>query len=290
MSPASTAETATLLRAAGSLLPQREVRGPDTLAAYMLPWRLSVRTLVKVPGLRALIVNAVRRRKPGALWFELVRTRYMDDILLQEIRQGADQVVILGAGFDSRAHRMRADLQDVVVYEVDRPALSQRKQARVRSLPAADVRYVTIDFNDGNLHRVLSDRGFDPTRRTIVIWSGVVPYLKQRGVEATLRWLAAQSPGSSIVFDYCWQEVLDDPGQIPEADEAMRDVASRGEPWLSGIPRGTAASFVHAFGLSVVEDLDLADGQARYLTLPNGARQGPIWTFGGFVHACVPSS
>ncbi|GHF76718.1 methyltransferase (TIGR00027 family) [Amycolatopsis bartoniae] len=281
----STAETAALLRAVGALLPESGPRNPDVLAARLLPWSPSARALVKVPGLRLLIRRAVLRKWPAALWYEVVRTIHLDEVLTAELATGAAQVVLLGAGLDSRAHRLR--LGDARVFEVDQAPMSAWKRHRARHLPGADIRYLAANLHDDDLAEALAGGGFEPTARTVVVWSGVTPYLRTEGVEATLRWFARQAPGSSLVFDYCWQEALD--GTIPEARAAMRDVAARGEPWRWGIPRGRADDLLTSFGLQLVEDLEVAEAQRRYLTRPDGSVQGPVWFFGGFVHARVPA-
>ncbi|MFD9895157.1 class I SAM-dependent methyltransferase [Amycolatopsis sp. NPDC059027] len=282
----STAETAALLRAAGAVVTEPELRGPDVLAARLIPWWPLGPAMIKVPGLRGMVLRALRRSWPGALWFEVIRTKYMDDVVRAEVAAGATQLVLLGAGFDSRAHRLREILAGTTVFEVDQPDISARKRARVRALPrVSNVHYLTIDFNHDDLAATLARGGYDPTARTVVVWSGVTQYLEETGVEATLRWLSAQAPESSVVFDYCWREVIEGTGLTPDALAAAQEVASRGEPWLWGIRRGKAAEFLTAQGLRLVEDLDIPTAQSRYLQRADGTVQGPVWTFGGFVHA-----
>ncbi|ALG15114.1 hypothetical protein AOZ06_27745 [Kibdelosporangium phytohabitans] len=286
----STAEAAALLRAAGALLSDPGLRGPDTLAAAMIPWAPRVSALVKVPVLRRLLPWGIERVLPGALWFEVVRTKYMDEVTREEIAAGARQVVILGAGFDTRAHRMTGALRDVPVFEVDHPVTAARKQARLRTIPTAvspAVRYVTIDFNHEDLATRLADHGHDPARRSVIVWSGVAPYLTPAAVDTTLRWTAQQAPGSCLVFDYCWQDVVDRTCRDPRARALARSVARHGEPLRWGIPRGQAGPYLAERGLRAEEDHGAADA-ARYLTRRDGSLAGPMWEFGGFVRCRVP--
>jgi len=280
-----TAESVALFRAAGALHPEPGLRNPDRLAARLLPWRPPVRALVKVPGLRRAISRAVRRKWAAGMWYEVIRTKYMDDVLSAA---GAAQVVLLGAGFDSRAHRMRPEIGAATVFEVDQPEMSARKQERVRRLPRSEVRYLAADLEKDDLAAVLRTGGFDPEEKTVVLWSGVAPYLRPEGVETTLRWFARLAPGSELVFDYCWQEILDGTTVIPEAEAVLRDVAARGEPWRWGIRKGHAEQLLDAHRLTLVEDLEVAAAQRRYLTRADGSVQGPVWFFGGFLHARVP--
>jgi methyltransferase (TIGR00027 family) len=106
----------------------------DPLAYKLLPlgWRLFLR-LAYLPGLRALLLSLRERRMPGSLGAILCRTRYIDDVLRRSLEAGLYQVVILGAGFDSRAYRI-AGMDQIRVFEVDLPGTREAKQARVEQV------------------------------------------------------------------------------------------------------------------------------------------------------------
>lgn len=272
----STAEATTLFRATGAL-----ASGPDRLAARLLPWSPSLAMLVKLPVARHLMPTALNWIMPGAVGFELTRTTYMDRVLAEEVRAGATQVVVLGAGFDSRAYRMAGELAGTQVFEVDHPTMSARKRARVRAaltrgLPD-NITYIGVDLEHDDLAESLARNGYDPAVRSVVIWSGVSIYLEPETVDATLRWMAAQAPGSCIVFDYCWQEVVDGTAATPIARAVMRSTAARGEPWRSGLPRGQVGEYLAARGLDADEIIESLDADV-----------GSGWHFGGFARARVP--
>ncbi|RJQ80018.1 SAM-dependent methyltransferase [Pseudonocardiaceae bacterium YIM PH 21723] len=282
----STAEGAALLRAAGALLRDRNLRGPDRLAADMIPWALRASALVKVPVIRRIMPWAIERRMPGSVWFELARTKYMDDVLRAELAAGTTQVVLLGAGFDTRAYRM-PELTGANVFEVDHPVTAARKQARLRGRDIGHVRYVTIDFNREDLATRLAANGYDSTAKSVVIWSGVAPYLPAGAVSGTLRWMSTQAPDSCLVFDYVWQELVD--GQVATrlARTLLKAVNRQGEPFRSGIPRGRTTEFLAEHGLAVQED-NGPDSFDPYVTRTDGSAVGPVWDFGGIVRCRVP--
>ena len=123
----------------------------------------------------------------------------------------------------------------------------------------------------------LAAHGFDPAARTIVLWSGVTPYLEPEGVESSLRWFAAGTGvGSAICFDYLWKEMLDGDDSFYGAAQLRKHVAAGGEPFRFGIPRGASGEFVARFGLVLEEDLGPVDAQERLL---HGA--GQPYGFGG---------
>lgn len=64
--------------------------------------------------------------------FLVARARYMDDFLQIYIDDGLEQLVILGAGFDSRAYRFEKLKGQVKVFEVDHPATQQAKLEKLK--------------------------------------------------------------------------------------------------------------------------------------------------------------
>ncbi len=191
----STAEGAAVVRAAGHLLRDPALRGPDDMAARFIAPGLSAGAIVKVPGLRRLAPGIIERLIPGGVWFELARTRGMDDFVREEVAGGARQVVILGAGLDSRAYRM-PELAATTVFEVDHPVTAAYKRERIAAVigePPAHVRYVEVDFAEEDLGERLAAAGYESGERSAIVWSGVAPYLAPEAVDATLAWIAAQA-------------------------------------------------------------------------------------------------
>ena len=116
----------------------------------------------------------------------------------------APQVVILGAGLDGRAWRMR-ELVSAVVFEVDHPDSQQQKRQRIAALSceAREVRFVPLDFSLGGLAQALEAAGHNPRVPTAWIWEGVVMYLNRNEIETTLSTVEARSaPGSRLIVAY----------------------------------------------------------------------------------------
>jgi methyltransferase (TIGR00027 family) len=116
----------------------------------------------------------------------------------------APQVVILGAGLDGRAWRMR-ELSTSLVFEVDHPDTQQQKCQLVVALTpeAREVRFVPVDFRRGDLAHALEAAGHDSHLPTAWLWEGVVMYLDRDEIETTLRILEERSaPGSRLIVAY----------------------------------------------------------------------------------------
>jgi methyltransferase (TIGR00027 family) len=289
LSTASTAEGAALLRAAGVAEPDPRVRNPDVLASGFVGWGLRLPALVKLPGLRRLVPRVAERRIPGSYYFETARTQHLDAVVRAEVRRGIAQLVLLGAGYDSRPYRMADELRDVAVFEVDLPAMSEIKRRKVRRIvgePPANVRYVEIDFTREDLGERLAAAGYDPDATTLFIWSGVAPYLPEDAVRKVLAFVGAQgSPETSIIFDYCFREVVEGDDAYYGAPELLARLAEMDEPLRSGIPRGRTAQYLAELGLRLEEDLGAPDAIERYLTCSDGRVYGRPIGFGGLAHA-----
>jgi methyltransferase (TIGR00027 family) len=286
---ASTAEGAAALRAAGAR--DRHLRGPDRLAERLVPAGPRVTALVKVPLLRAVAPRLAEALMPGSYWYELARVRHMDDLLREELAAGARQLVILGAGLDSRAHRLAHRLAGVTTFEVDHPTAGLFKRERVRRVFGAlprRVRYVDADLNTGGLATALRAAGHSRELRTVVLWSGVSPYLQPEGVRAVLAWVSGQTaPGSALVFDYVLREALDGSTWFYGARELRQRVAATGEPLVFGIPRGSCAALLADHGLQLISDHGPEDLERRHL-LRGERLAGRPYGFVSIAHARVP--
>lgn len=241
----------------------------DPLAYRLLPfgWRLFLR-LAYLPGLRQLLLAVRERRMPGSLGGILCRTRYIDDVLKRSLAQGLAQVVILGAGFDTRAYRIDG-MDNVRVFEVDLPGWRQAKQARLEKVLGAvpaNVSLVGIDFDRQDLANALSAAGFRTGERTLFIWEGVTQYLTAEAVSNTLAFVSGVSgAGSAIVFTYVRRGIVDGSDR-PEWMGALLSFASKvGSPMTFGLDQDELAGYLAERGLSLIEDVGAADYQARYL-------------------------
>src|SRR5262245_45952138 len=192
----------------------------DPYSDRLLPAGLRLlRRLSALPLVRRGLTSFVDRRWPGMRSSVVARTRLIDDWLSGAIRDDQDQVVVLGAGLDTRAWRLAA-LARTTVYEVDHPSTSAAKRTRLAAWGAdlRRVRFVEVDFDRDDLVDRLMQAGLDVARRTVVVWDGVTNYLQAESVDAVMRWVGRLAPGSQIIFTYIDTAVLDGSSRFDGAE------------------------------------------------------------------------
>lgn len=189
---------------------------------------------------------------PGPRPSAVARTRLIDDLINATAPQ-VGQVVILGAGFDTRAHRLRS-LAELPIFEVDHLGLTN-----------SNVIYVPVDFEQDSLNYELEAAGFDRGARTLVVWEGVTNYLSAEAVAETLltiRRLAAA--GGTLIFTYIHAGVLDGSASFPEAARWIRNVQRAGEPWTFGLIPDRLRAFLGGLGYTLESDVSTRDADDRW--------------------------
>ena len=182
-----------------------------------------------------------------------VRTASFDADVARALDEGVKQVVILGAGYDTRAARLARP--GVVFYEVDRPGTQRDKRARVAALdgyPVDAARYVECDFERQDFLGQLRAAGFETARRAVFVWEGVVYYLGEDAVRGTLHRISeACHPESRLLFDVVSKRFV--AGDVSdEQDVAARErLAEMGEPLRFGVAAASPRSASSAWRKSL---------------------------------------
>jgi methyltransferase (TIGR00027 family) len=172
------------------------------------------------------------RFAPMELWLAL-RVAYFDRLVAGAVdRLGARQVVILGAGYDTRAARLpRAGVR---YFEVDHPATQAAKRERLARLdgyPVDPATYVTCDFESQDPIDQLVAAGFRTDDTALVLWEGVVAYLTEAAVRATTTRLAGGlDPRSLLAFDLIGKNFAAGQRMTSAEHDARAYVGELGEP------------------------------------------------------------
>ena len=285
--PSTTAENNAVLRAIESMRPKHERMFSDPLAVFFLPDRLA-EAASSASFCRHLLARW-ERAAPGACGAVLVRTRFIDDCLAEEIGRGLRQLVVLGAGYDTRALRFPQLKEAVAVFELDHPETQRVKMEKIRrhmgSLPA-HVTFTPINFEKESIAQKLLACPYDPREKTLFIWEGVSYYLPAEAVDRTLSFIGACSgEQSSVVFDYFPPSVADGTCRLAEAAGLRKGLKQFGEEILFGIRPDLMARFLENRGFTCVKNEAARDyGRA---VISAGRRKLPVSEIFFFAHGAV---
>lgn len=235
------------------------------------------------------VYERFEKKGAGVSGFIVARTRFIDDYLSKCINEGIEQLVILGAGYDSRAYRFDKLNNKVSVFEVDHPATQEAKKEVLTtvfgSLPDY-VGYVPVDFNEQTLEQRLYEYGYKDDCKTLFIWEGVTTYLVPEAVDSTLAFVVKHSGiGSSIIFDYVYPCAIDGRCKRKEISRMQKFRSISGEAPVFGLDPDKMEAFLGKRGFNHITNVNSEDLKRMYFNGVNANRQvAPVY---GIVHATV---
>jgi methyltransferase (TIGR00027 family) len=271
-----TAQWTCVSRAASSLESDSHYRSNDHIALLLVPTFL--RLLLHIPLVRRFYSQVIA--PTGIYEYTIARTKYIDAVFRESLAEGFDQVLIFGAGFDTRALRFQTQAGDTKIFELDVPITQQAKLGqyaeRGLSIPA-NVTFISIDFDKELLSDKLEDAGFVKGAKSLILLEGLLMYLQPESVDETFKVIQRfAGEGSTVVFDYVRASVLRQAGLYYGQSEIVKTVASAGERWHFGIEEGELERFLEKYGLRVSEHKDAQDLERMYFTDASGDVVGRI--------------
>ncbi|WP_328475609.1 SAM-dependent methyltransferase [Actinoplanes sp. NBC_00393] len=252
-------ETRTAVGAAVMRAIEGRARQPlfdDPLAERLLTGWTAV--MVRNRALRSAFLRLLNRVGPGFYGAVVCRTRVIDDACRDALAAGLRQVVILGAGMDTRPYRMPA-MSQARVWELDLPAVqAEKKAALARVLPeaATHVRYAPIDLTVQTVGDVLAQAGADLSVPTLLLCEAVTMYVPDSAVDRLFSFTGTLARGSRVVLTYLPAAVRDDPHHAGWAQRLS---------WRSAFDPPEVARRLAEQGLRVRADLGAEEYQVRLL-------------------------
>jgi len=229
------------------------LKGSDWVAPKLLPAKLQ--PFVKFGPIRKLLRRVMGPQ--GVYGWVIARTRYIDEALSIACREGFVQVLLFGAGFDSRGVRFSSELKDMRLFELDAPTtqvmkIEQFRRRRVRMPP--NVILIGINFEKESVEKKLEQFGFKVGCKTFVILEGVLQYLNPQAVEATFTTIHnIVGSGSRVVFDHAYAFVLRGEGHVYGQERMIRGVNRVGESWQFGLDESEVEPFLRKFGFVLID-------------------------------------
>jgi methyltransferase (TIGR00027 family) len=214
--------------------------------------------------------------------YMLARTAFFDHVFRDALSNNIPQIVLLGAGYDTRAYRFATLNTTTKILELDIATTQQRKKKCLKKAQIdipRHARLVPINFTTESLHHVLENAGYKHHEQTLFIWEGVSYYLEPDSVDATLAFVKNSSHHDSIIaFDYVIsisEEQMNTYYGVKEFVQTWLKHRSN-DPFRFTIDEGTIESFLAQRGLRGVNHLDNREIENTFLFHDNGSLLGQI--------------
>lgn len=265
-----TAKMTTLCRAASYFENDKHFKSDDYLATMFIP--RFVKPFLRLRTTRRLILNRFAPR--GIYEYVISRTKYIDEIFARSIKDEFDQILILGAGFDTRGFRLLPKDSRTSLFELDAPHTQNAKIAHLRSrgLNIPDnINFISIDFNKESIERKLAHAGFEKSRRSLYILEGLIMYLDEPAVEKLFN-LMKEFAGeeSLVVFDTIYASILREEHLFYGEREIFETVKNADEKWKFGIEANEIQSFLAKRDYQLLEQHNSKSLEKRYFSVGQG--------------------
>jgi len=183
-----TAEFTCMYRAASYVETRECYKGDDTIAYILVPG--FIKLILRFPRICHLYHRFLAPK--GIYEYVIARTNYIDSVFMDVLEKGFDQIVIFGAGFDSRAQRFDHLNKSTRIFELDAPITQEEKLKAFEEkniMIPENLVFVPINFNKERLAEKLPNAGFEEGRKSLVLLEGVTMYLSHAAIESTFGYI-----------------------------------------------------------------------------------------------------
>lgn len=275
-SPSRTAQYMALFRAIETERPIKKRLFTDKYAINFLDTGLKTATKISgLPIIGSLIPKIIHRKALGELSSGTARTKFIDDLLLQTIQNGIQQVLILGAGFDTRALRLDF-LKEIPIIEIDHPDTAKFKIEKLKQIGRLpdNIRYLQLDFNKESLNSLAQKNNIDFTKTTTIIWEGVTNYLSEEAINKTFEFIKHFPQNSFILFTYIHKQVLDNANVFEGTGKLFENLKQNEERWTFGFIPSELPNYLQQFGISLIDDKGASEYRNKYIPERKGQLNG----------------
>jgi methyltransferase (TIGR00027 family) len=216
----------------------------------------------------------------GMYEYVIARTKYIDAVFREAFANGFDQILLFGAGFDTRALRFESISGRTKFFELDVPVTQEAKlgqyQKRKLKIPS-NVVFIPIDFDKESLPVKLDEAGFQKGKRNLFVLEGLLMYLQPESVDETFRTIRDfAGKESEVVFDYVYASVLRREELYEGERQIVESVAKAGEGWQFGMERGEVDQFLSTYDLRLCDQSDAGWLEQMYFKDESGKIVGRV--------------
>ena len=252
-----TADYTCMYRAASYLEKNELYKSEDYIAPRLL------RGLIKFPVKYKLINYNWIFFPKGIYEYVIARTKYIDNIFKEAVENGIEQILIFGAGFDSRAIRFAEKNVNTKIFELDSLHTQTVKIEQFRkkdiSIPKNTI-FIPMNFHVDSVSEKLALNGFKRNKATLFIMEGILMYLNKEVVDKLFKLIYKLAVTESrVIFDYIHASVLRRENIYYGEKDIYKKVNSLREPWLSGIEKGEMKAFLKNYNFNLIQNLNSED-------------------------------
>jgi len=273
--PGTMAQGIALQRFSESRLPEDERICYDPYAVHfidpgMLEWAKTH------PQEAKALAEEWEQKMPG--WGNAIRARvrYFDDFIQKASGEGFSQLIILGAGYDTRAYRMGELKGTMRVFEVDNPHTLNTKTGIITGIFGMlpdHVAFIPLDLEKEDLWSTLKLSGYSPAAKSLFVMEGLVMYLHREAVVRLFSGIFRNSgPGSTLLFDFIPQSLADGTSDREGGKNIHAYTVIIGEPLRSGFSDSEVEPFMARLGFSGMKIILPDEYKKMYFTGKNAGR------------------
>jgi len=259
-----TAEITCLFRACSTFEANSHYKSDDHIAPLLIPGFL--KPLIQILPVRKYITRRIASK--GIYKYIIARTKYIDAVFERAVAEQFDQILIFGAGFDTRALRFKDKAGNTQIFELDVSATQQKKisqyQKRHLTVPS-NVTSIAIDFDKESLSVKLDEAKFKKDQRSLFILEGLLMYLQAESVDAAFKVIQDYAGKLSLVaFDYIYASVLRKIAIHSGKSRIAKRVSRAGEKWHFSIENGEIEKFLKKYDLKLINQSDSLILEKKY--------------------------
>lgn len=228
-------------------------------AAFLSAYHQTLIAGCSVPFFRKMLAAYIQLRWPGTHTAAVARTRLIDDMIMKAVHDdGINQIFILSATFDTRAHRLNIG-KPLHYVEVDHPDTQTFKKQQLWNLiqsPAVHLDYVKMDMSKEKLEDVISPYILRQRHqyKTLFLWEGLTTSVEARQAESIFQFIKSFPAGTQVIFTYADKAALENPGKFRGFSRITSTLRRAGEIWDYGLDPGNITAFMHERNMNVLFD------------------------------------
>lgn len=259
-----TAQMTCMIRALSYYEKDAMYQSNDYIAPILLP------SFLKLLSKLSIFRNIYRYLAPKGIYeYVIARTKYIDEVF-EKNGDHFEQILIFGAGFDSRSIRFKKKLSNTVFFELDSPVTQNSKIKRFKEkgtdIPS-NVIFIPINFQKETIAQKLAEYGFNREKRCLFLLEGLTMYLDAQSIDVTFELISDYAGrGSIIIFDYIHRSVIRHEDIYAGEKKISQMVSLFGEKWSFGIERGEVSDFLTRYGFFITDEADAMVLEKRYFT------------------------